>query len=136
MSKVNKKRLLEVYKPKDYIFMEGKNDLISLEKRNIKVKTVLELCSKSGIVYDNILLTRFDLHFYKKITDVKINYDKFNIPNLLSNINWRRAQNQQSTFPPHNMRFFSEDNFYLFPYKYLNKFLNMISENQKCLDIL
>lgn len=132
MSKINKKRFLEVYKPKDYVFMEGKNDLMSLEKRNIKIKTVLELCSKSGIVYDNILLTRFDLHFYKKITDVNINYDKFNIPNLLPTINWSRARMQKTTIPP-NVTFFSEDNFYLFPYKYLNKFLNMISENQKML---
>ena len=43
MSKVNKKRLLEVYKPKDYIFMEGKNDLISFLKRS-PVDTWNKLC--------------------------------------------------------------------------------------------
>ena len=63
MSKVNKTKILELYKPKDYIFYNNTNSNNSLKERNIKIQKVIELCLKSNITYDNVIITRFDLYF-------------------------------------------------------------------------
>ena len=96
----NKKKLCEKYKPVKYNFIENhKNHTIS---RNTKLINVMDLCLNSGIDYDLILITRFDLKFQKKFGESNINLDKFNLV-ILERKNIC-------------------DNFYLFPYKYFKTF--------------
>tara|TARA_B100000963_G_scaffold361971_1_gene401453 strand:+ start:1802 stop:3190 length:1389 start_codon:yes stop_codon:yes gene_type:complete len=121
-----KKYLLDTYKPKDYFFENGNNVILSVVDRNIKVKKVIELCLNSKIEYDAIILTRFDLKFKKKITETNINYNKFNILGFLK-LNERRAINQNALNDVPTLAI--EDNFVLFPFKYLESFLNIITKN-------
>ena len=77
----NKKKLCEKYKPIKYNFIENKTD--NIKSRNEKLDNVIDLCLNNGLIYDLILITRFDLLFQKKFDESNINFDKFNIVSIL-----------------------------------------------------
>ena len=86
------------------------------EARNLKVEKVIELCLESKRKYDHVLITRFDLYFMKDFNKSNIQFDKLNI---VSSLNSFRG----------NLRAIC-DNFYLMPYEYLEKFLNVLKQNR------
>jgi hypothetical protein len=103
------KTICEKYNPVKYNFLENKgNHIVS---RNLKLINVIELCMESEIVYDLILITRFDLIFQKNFSETNIQLDKFNLVSVLE-------------FP-----YVICDNFYLFPYQYLEPFLKIAKNN-------
>jgi len=73
---------------------------------------VIELCLKSNIKYDLVLITRFDLLFQKDFNNSNIQLDKFNLVSILEKPN------------------LICDNFYLFPHKYLEDFLKIINNKK------
>jgi hypothetical protein len=101
----DKKEICDKYNPVKCNFMENEKDRII--SRNTKFNDVIDLCIESGIAYDLILITRFDLLFQKDFDKSNIQLDKFNLVSLLEK---------------HD---FICDNFYLFPYKYLHIFSNI-----------
>ena len=105
----DKKQICEKYNPVKYNFIE--NETNKFTSRNKKLINVIDLCIESGVVYDLILITRFDLLFQKDFDKSNINFDKFNLVSILENNN------------------FICDNFYLFPYNYLEIFLNISKNN-------
>jgi len=102
----NKKNISEKYKPIKYNFIQNKTD--NIKSRNEKLDNVIDLCLNNGFIYDLILITRFDLLFQKKFHESNINFDKFNIVSILERPD------------------LICDNFYLFPYKYIQILLNKI----------
>lgn len=106
----DKTELCKTYNPIKCDFIDNhENKTIS---RNNKMKKVVDLCLSTNINYDLVLITRFDLLFQKKFHESNIKFDKFNLVSILER--------------PHLIC----DNFYLFPYKYLNAFSNMVNRNQ------
>ena len=75
---------------------------------NIDLDNLSDLISTNPRSYDLILITRFDLLFQKKFHESNINFDKFNIVSILERPD------------------LICDNFYLFPYKYIQILLNKI----------
>jgi hypothetical protein len=109
LDEADTKTICEKYNPKKYNFMENVgNQVIS---RNSKLINVVNLCLESKKSYDLILITRFDLLFQKNFSESNIQFDKFNLVSMLEKPN------------------FICDNFYLFPYKYLETFLNIAKNN-------
>jgi hypothetical protein len=104
-----KQELLDTYKPINYIFLENIDNIIV--SRNIKLKNAVECCMNKNIKYDICLITRFDLLFKNNFSDSNINLNKFNI------VSMTQINNQIC------------DNFYLFPYKLLYNFYNIICKN-------
>jgi hypothetical protein len=103
------KTICEKYNPVKCNFIENKgNHILS---RNSKLINVINLCLESEITYDLILMTRFDLLFQKDFSESNIQLDKFNLVSVLE---------YQYTIC---------DNFYLFPYKYLDTFLKIAKNN-------
>jgi len=98
--------LLDKYKPVQYNFIEA------IEEYRHPLEDVINLCINEGREYDLILITRFDLFFTKGFENSNIQLDKFNIVTLVE-------------YPDYIC-----DNFYLFPYKYLSSFSNIIKENR------
>ena len=105
----NKKNICEKYKPIKYNFIQNKTD--NIKSRNEKLDNVIDLCLNNGFIYDLILITRFDLLFQKKFHESNINFDKFNIVSILETPD------------------LISDNFYLFPYKYIQIFSNIVKQN-------
>jgi hypothetical protein len=105
----DKNELCEDYKPIkcNYIEFIDKDRL----SKNSKLKNVIELCIEQNIKYDLVLITRFDLLFQKDFNTSNIKFDKFNLVSVLEQ--------------PHGIC----DNFYLFPYKYLESFLKIVNNN-------
>jgi hypothetical protein len=103
------KTICEKYKPKKYNFMNnsGNYDV----SRNVKLVSSINLCLESKITYDLILITRFYLLFQKDFSESNIQFDKFNLVSMLEKPNLLC------------------DNFYLFPYKYLQPFLEISINN-------
>lgn len=101
-----KNNILNDYKPKSYKFVKNYNNIHS--SSNIKLKECIKLCLNSNIIYDNCLITRFDLLFKEKLTN--LNYNKINIVSELSK----------------EEGFVICDNFYFLPFKYLKQFNNII----------
>lgn len=106
---IEKDKILNKYKPINYEFIGNKDNIFY--SRNLKFKRVIELCIESKITYDLVLITRFDLHFKKNFNNVNIKFDKLNLVSILEKPN------------------LICDNFYLFPYKYLNDLLNVVNKN-------
>lgn len=104
----NKKEIGEKYKPIQSNFIENNND--KTKGRNEKLNNVIDLCLNSGFTYDLILITRFDLLFQKEFDKSNIDFDKFNLVSILER--------------PHLIC----DNFYLFPYKYLKIFSEIVKQ--------
>jgi hypothetical protein len=105
----DRKDLIEKYNPVKCSFIE--NDTNHIISRNNKLDNVIDLCLKSGYVYDTVLITRFDLLFQKDFNKSNIQLSKFN---LVSNLE-----------KPHLIC----DNFYLFPYKYLMGFSKIVKKD-------
>lgn len=106
----DKIELCKAYKPVKCDFIDNYPD--KTISRNTKIKNVAELCLSTNMNYDLVLITRFDLLFQKKFHESNIQFDKFNLVSILER--------------PHLIC----DNFYLFPYKYLKDFSNMVNGNQ------
>ena len=109
--KLNK--LIECYKPKRYYLSDNdKNQIVS---KNKKVRKALECCinyqKDNRFLYDNIILTRFDIFFEKTFSG--IDYNKLNLVSILE------------------YKFSICDNFYLFPQKYLEQFYSIFKTHKK-----
>lgn len=105
----DKEELCRSYKPVKYNFT--KNYKSNTTSRNTKLDNVIDLCLNSGVTYDLILITRFDLLFQKEFNKSNVNFDKFNLVSMLEQPN------------------LICDNFYLFPYKYLKIFSGIVKRN-------
>ena len=101
-----RKEVINCYYPKNYAFI--RNHHCRKISRNQKFLKVMELCLNENINYDLVLMTRFDLLFKKKFEESNIKLDKFNLVSKLESNN------------------FICDNFYLFPYKYLQPFYDLM----------
>ena len=98
-----KEKLLEIYKPVDYVFMEHNND--KRAGRNEKFRNVIDLCVKhKNNNYNHVLITRFDLLFKKKFQESHIEFNKFNLISILERDK------------------LVCDNFYFFPIRMLDRF--------------
>ena len=110
----NKKEICEKYKPIRTNYIEDiKSNTTNYHilNNNNKLYDVINLCLESEFTYDLILITRFDLLFKKEFEKSNIQLDKFNLVSILE-------QNDYVC-----------NNFYLFPYKYLRVFSNIITNN-------
>jgi len=101
--------LLLTYKPVKYEFVENDSSATNfVMARNIKFIKVIELClnysKQHNIKYDHCLMTRFDLEFRKDFDLCNFKMDRMNITSVLE--------------LPTGIC----DNFYLFPFKYLESF--------------
>ena len=98
-----KEKLLEIYKPVDYVFMKHNENW--REGRNEKFRNVIDLCVKhKDNNYDHVLITRFDLLFQKNFQESDIQFEKFNLVSILEK--------------DHLIC----DNFYFFPIQMLDRF--------------
>lgn len=89
------------YYPKNYLIIKLLESIIQYSKQN-------------NVKYDNLLLTRFDLEFlipFNKL-DNQINYSQFNNFSILEHQN------------------VICDNFYLMPFNFIEKFLNIFLKNK------
>jgi hypothetical protein len=103
--------LVRVYNPKKILFLDyGKST-----QRETLIKS-LENVSEEDV--DFIFCTRFDLHFNKKLTDLKIDYEKFNFL-FKEKFNWDVKSGGV-------IRKFVTDNFFAFPIKYKSIFSKCI----------
>jgi hypothetical protein len=105
----DKNEIIKKYNPVKCNFI--KNHPHHIIGRNSKIINVVDLCLESGNVYDLVLITRFDLLFQKDFNQSNIQFDKFNMVSILEKPN------------------LICDNFYLFPYKYLNPFSEIAKNN-------
>ena len=105
----DRENIIKKYKPIDCNFIDNYDR--RRISRNMKLNDVINLCLKSGIEYDLILITRFDLLFQKDFNKSNIILEKFNLVSVLEN--------------PKLIC----DNFYLFPYKYLKLFSTIVKSN-------
>lgn len=92
-------QLILDYHPKKINIME--------KHRNQKIISVIDLCLNSNIVYDTILITRFDLLFNKKFDTVNIDYSTINIVTQLE-------------------RSAIDDNLYILPFDKLSLFKQIV----------
>lgn len=103
MNDNEKKNLLEIYKPVDYVFTKHNENW--KEGRNEKFRNVIDLCVKhKNNNYDHVLITRFDLQFQKKFQESDIQFEKFNLVSMLEKDEYVC------------------DNFYFFPIRMLDSF--------------
>ena len=105
----DRKNIIKKYNPISCNFIDNYDT--RRESRNMKLNNVINLCLKTGIKYDLILITRFDLLFQKDFNESNIIFNKFNLVSVLEN--------------PKLIC----DNFYLFPYKYLEIFSSIVKSN-------
>jgi hypothetical protein len=101
--------LINKYNPIKYNFIRNKTN--NNFSRNEKFKNVIELLLSENKIYDLVLITRFDLLFNIDFNESNIKFDKFNLVSILEKPN------------------LICDNFYLFPYKYINNFYNVVNKN-------
>ena len=94
--------IVDYYNPVEIVIIED-----TLNHRISKIIKGLEIIQKYQ--YEYICITRFDIYFLKKIV---LNYDMLNIFSNLEKINHY------------------DDNFYFFPFKYLNTFINIFKSIQ------
>ena len=110
--------LLSTYKPKAYSFYKIFKNAPKYYPKNFITINLLNLIKnfskENNIVYDNLLLTRFDLQFLINFDNMKnkIDYTKFNNISVLE----------------HNAIIC--DNFYLMPFNYINDFLLIFEQNK------
>jgi hypothetical protein len=101
--------IVDAYKPKKYSLVKNHHD--KTVSRNMKMCEVIKLCLDSGIQYDLILITRFDLIF-------KIKFDNSNINLLKLNVVTTHNQNKHIC-----------DNFYLLPFNSLVSLYNIVNND-------
>lgn len=101
--------IIKKYNPVKHSFIDNETNIhIS---RNKKLDKVIDLCLETNNNYDLILITRFDLIFRKNFNESNIILNKFNLVSILDD--------------PNGIC----DNFYLFPYKYLESFSKVVKKN-------
>lgn len=91
---------------------------LNMKKRNKRFKETIKLILDDDIKHDYVLLTRYDIFFRKKISELNINYDKINIM-------WKGEWGKGNPI--------IDDNFYFLPYEKLQSFydeLNLIDERE------
>lgn len=85
---IKEQKLLQLYQPKNYKFTEFKPVSLSNTYQSGH-KLMVELCEKAldlveeyeqknNFEYDFIILTRLDLYFFQKITEIGVDFSKFN----------------------------------------------------------
>ena len=82
----------------------------------------MEYSKNNNVVYDNVLITRFDLKFKKEFNNIKFKNNKFNCSFVLN----KKIKEKIC------------DNFYFLPFTMLERFYNLliISENKSSHNIL
>lgn len=92
------------------------NDLgFNMQKRNRRFKETIKLILDDNIIYDYVLLTRYDIFFKQKIWDLDINYNEINV--MYEGV-WGNK--------------IIDDNFYFMPYDKLQFFYDKVdSINEK-----
>lgn len=108
-NKEEQDKLIEKYKPLEYSFIENEDNRTL--SRNRKFINVIKLCLNKNIIYDNILITRFDLLFQKDFEKSNIKLDKFNLVSILERDN------------------LICDNFYILPFSKLKQFYEIAKKN-------
>lgn len=107
--------LLDTFKPKNVIFKDyyqvplGQPQIDIIEPLQIDqymecFKIIEEYEDKHQFKYDNICITRFDLYFYQKASEIDLDYNVFNY------VFWHIARHH--SHPP---IFTNEDNFLFYP---------------------
>jgi len=109
LNETDRKEICKRYNPVRHSFVENEENFV--KSRNKKLNGVIDLCIESGIAYDLILITRFDLLFQKDFDKSNIKLDSFNLVSILEK--------------PHLIC----DNFYLFPATYLDIFSTIVKKN-------
>ena len=107
-------KLLDDYKPVAYKLIDPITNWSSGFKYRSKNKILIDgikLVLNHKENYDNVLITRFDIIFMKDFSSCNINLNKF----LLVSTCVRKKE-----------EIMVDDNFYLFPYKIINLFLNIM----------
>jgi hypothetical protein len=105
--------LIETLKPKNYHFTNYRRIALGLDQQDIGYHLILdyhinginmveEYEQQNNIKYDTILITRFDLYYYKKVTDINLDHSCINYPFM------HMAGPQRNILS-------SEDNFIYFP---------------------
>ena len=105
--------LIDILKPKRYHFTEYKPIPLGKAQEDIGYPLMLdyhinaidmieEYEVKNNIQYDNLLITRFDLYYYKKITEIELDHTCINYPFM-------------HMAGPHRNILSSEDNLIYFP---------------------
>ena len=113
--------IINTYQPKKYLFTDNL-DIQNVNKipdntfsRNLRFKQVIDLfidyTIENNTSYDHCIITRFDLLFQKDFELSNINFDIINIVSVLEHKN------------------VICDNFYLFPYKHINEFQKLATDN-------
>ena len=110
-TKEEQDELINTFKPINYTFVNNEKD--NYLSKHKKLCSVTKLCLDSNIIYDNVLLTRFDLLFKKNFNSVNIDMNKFNLVTVLEN--------------PKVVC----DNLYIMPYKMLDIFYKIIENTQR-----
>jgi hypothetical protein len=109
LNEVDRKKICKTYNPISCEFIENETNFIN--SRNNKLDKVIDLCIGSGIAYDLVLITRFDLLFQADFEKSNIEMDSFNLVSTLEK------------------PFLICDNFYLFPYTYLETFSTLVKKH-------
>jgi len=108
-----RRNIINDYKPKKFAFIE-KMEHNHQKSRNMHFTNALKLCldysKKEKVKYDNVIITRFDLHFKMPFTTCKINYDKLNLVSTLER------------------KHLICDNFYIMHFSYLPSFYKLCSK--------
>ena len=107
---------LNTYRPVKYTTLPDakptkNNSKVNILSRNEKLNSVIDICLNENKNYDLTLITRFDLLFKKKFKILNFDLNKINISSILEK------------------RDVICDNFYLFDYKYLKQFSDMVKQN-------
>ena len=107
---------LNTYRPIKYTTLPDakptkNNSKVNILSRNEKINSVIDICLNENKNYDLTLITRFDLLFKKRFETLNFDLNKINISSILEK------------------RDMICDNFYLFDYKYLRKFSEMVQQN-------
>lgn len=111
-----KDNIIRDYSPKSYIFT--KNFVTNMHMgRNLHFLNCLNLCigyaNENNINYDLVIMTRFDLLFKIPFEQVRIDYDTLNLVSVLERSN------------------LIDDNFYIFPYEYIDNMKNIVKLNNR-----
>ena len=101
--------LSDYYNPKIISYDNDNNRIFKLQ--NI-LKIFIEYINKEETNYDLICITRFDIYFLDKFSDNNLNLEKLNIVSMLEN------------------KDLIDDNLYIFPAKYLDKFYDIIKHTK------
>jgi len=110
-----KNQIIETYKPVKSIFVpyiDGNTDGKRIHTLNV-INIVKKYSLSNNVKYDNVLITRFDLLFKKKFSEMKVDFKKFNLMSELKEIDSSGIR-------------CVDDNVFLFPYKMLNSFKNIV----------